>query len=286
TKIHVDNESAICVIKNPVYHSKTKHIEIMHHFIRDSYKKRLVKMVKIHTDHNGADLLTKAFDVSRFNFLVASIGKRGQDTMIPQSGGPPIKVGDKAVHKELGDRMERAATTASSLEVEQDSAKPRSSDAKFNILASFGESKGISTMNPSCDKVLDVEEEAWSNKEPSGQNVPFNANGIERGTYEVWLKLTRKQHKAILKTCHDAWNALLNSQLSEFPSLVRTSDNDGRTSPSNLNSPSNAARFWEGIHHVKKEISAFSDANSDYDDEAPVDDGANPDVEALLRDFS
>ncbi|GKD94538.1 ribonuclease H-like domain-containing protein [Tanacetum coccineum] len=46
--------------------------------------------------------------------------KRGQDTKIPQSGGPPIKVGDEAVHKELGDIMERVATTASSLEVEQD----------------------------------------------------------------------------------------------------------------------------------------------------------------------
>ncbi|GKB36818.1 putative ribonuclease H-like domain-containing protein [Tanacetum coccineum] len=139
TKIHVDNESAICVIKNPVYHSKTKHIEIRHHFIRDSYEKRLIEMVKIHIDHNIADLLTKSFDVSRFNFLVASIGeanyvnmqsrmvgrtcniKRGRDTKIPQSGGPPIKVGDEAVHKELGDRMERAATTASSLEAEQDS---------------------------------------------------------------------------------------------------------------------------------------------------------------------
>ncbi|GKD41864.1 hypothetical protein Tco_1266509 [Tanacetum coccineum] len=120
TKIHVDNESAICVIKNPVYHSKTKHIEIRHHFIRDSYEKKLIEMVKIHTDHNVADLLTKAFDVSRFNFLVASIGKRGQDTKIPQSGGSPIKVGDEAIHKELGDRMERAATTASSLEAEQD----------------------------------------------------------------------------------------------------------------------------------------------------------------------
>ncbi|GKA64603.1 hypothetical protein Tco_0764310 [Tanacetum coccineum] len=43
------------------------------------------------------------------------------DPKIPQSGGPPIKVGDEAVHKELGDRMEKAATTASSLEVEQDS---------------------------------------------------------------------------------------------------------------------------------------------------------------------
>ncbi|GJV86431.1 hypothetical protein Tco_1530369 [Tanacetum coccineum] len=47
--------------------------------------------------------------------------KRGQDTKIPQSSGPPEKLGDEAVHKELGDRMERAATTDSSLEVEQDS---------------------------------------------------------------------------------------------------------------------------------------------------------------------
>ncbi|GJT73666.1 putative ribonuclease H-like domain-containing protein [Tanacetum coccineum] len=73
TKIYVDNESAICVVKNHVYHSKIKHIEIWHHFIRDSYEKRLIEMVKIHTDNNVVDLLTKAFDVSRFNFLVASI---------------------------------------------------------------------------------------------------------------------------------------------------------------------------------------------------------------------
>ncbi|GJR57073.1 putative ribonuclease H-like domain-containing protein [Tanacetum coccineum] len=64
TKIHIDNESTICIVKNPVFHSKTKHIEIRHHFIRDSYEKRLIQVIKIHTDHNVADLLTKAFDVS------------------------------------------------------------------------------------------------------------------------------------------------------------------------------------------------------------------------------
>ncbi|GJU24732.1 putative ribonuclease H-like domain-containing protein [Tanacetum coccineum] len=51
----------------------------------------------------------------------ANCCKRGRDTKIPQSGGPPIKVGDEAVHKEMGDRMERAATTTSSFEAEQDS---------------------------------------------------------------------------------------------------------------------------------------------------------------------
>ncbi|GJV62479.1 hypothetical protein Tco_1468579 [Tanacetum coccineum] len=74
TKIHIDNESTICIVKNPVYHSRTKHIEIRHHFIRDCYEKRLIDVVKIHTNNNVADLLTKGFDVTRFNFLVEQHG--------------------------------------------------------------------------------------------------------------------------------------------------------------------------------------------------------------------
>ncbi|GKA95802.1 putative ribonuclease H-like domain-containing protein [Tanacetum coccineum] len=98
TKIHIDNESTICIMKNPMFHSKTKHIEIRHHFIRDSYEKKLVQMIKTHTYHNVTDLLTKAFDVS---------------------SGPIHLVADKTIYKEWEDRMERATTTASSLEAEQ-----------------------------------------------------------------------------------------------------------------------------------------------------------------------
>ncbi|GJS88816.1 putative ribonuclease H-like domain-containing protein [Tanacetum coccineum] len=78
TKIHIDNESTICIVKNPVYHSKTKHIEIRHHFIRDCYEKKLISVEKIHTDLNVADLLTKPFDGPRFNYLVVSIGMINQ----------------------------------------------------------------------------------------------------------------------------------------------------------------------------------------------------------------
>ncbi|GJT41449.1 putative ribonuclease H-like domain-containing protein [Tanacetum coccineum] len=88
TKIHIDNESTICIVKNPVYHSKTKHIEIRHHFIRDSYEKKLIRVEKIHTDFNVADLLTKAFDGPRFNFLVVNIGY----TWIARRIGAWIKV--------------------------------------------------------------------------------------------------------------------------------------------------------------------------------------------------
>nr|GEV64460.1 hypothetical protein [Tanacetum cinerariifolium] len=65
TKIYIDNESTIYIVKNPVFHSKIKHIEIRHHFIRDSYEKKLIQVIKIYTDHNVADLLTKAFDMGK-----------------------------------------------------------------------------------------------------------------------------------------------------------------------------------------------------------------------------
>ncbi|GJZ72509.1 putative ribonuclease H-like domain-containing protein [Tanacetum coccineum] len=74
TKIFIDNESTICIVKNPAFHSKTKHIDIIHHFIRDSNEKKLIQMIKIYTYQNVIDLLTKAFDVSIFQYLIASIG--------------------------------------------------------------------------------------------------------------------------------------------------------------------------------------------------------------------
>ncbi|GJW28864.1 putative ribonuclease H-like domain-containing protein [Tanacetum coccineum] len=64
TKIYIDNESTICIVKNLVFHSKTKHIAIRNHFIRDAYKKKLIQVLNIHTDDNV--LISKqAFDVSR-----------------------------------------------------------------------------------------------------------------------------------------------------------------------------------------------------------------------------
>ncbi|KAI3664290.1 hypothetical protein L6452_44775 [Arctium lappa] len=63
TPIFIDNSSAISIVNNPVKHSKTKHIEIRYHFIRDCNEKKLIQVVKVHTDNQFADLFTKAFDV-------------------------------------------------------------------------------------------------------------------------------------------------------------------------------------------------------------------------------
>ncbi|GJS67550.1 hypothetical protein Tco_0682114 [Tanacetum coccineum] len=60
----------------------TKHIEIRHHFIRDLYEKKLIQMIKVYTDLNVADLLIKAFDVGRFQYLTASIGMLNPEALI------------------------------------------------------------------------------------------------------------------------------------------------------------------------------------------------------------
>ncbi|GKE69972.1 hypothetical protein Tco_1528044, partial [Tanacetum coccineum] len=66
-------------------------------------------------------LLTDYQDIDGGFVAFGGSTRGGRDTKVPQSGGPSKKFSDEDVHKELGDRMERAATTASSLEAEQDS---------------------------------------------------------------------------------------------------------------------------------------------------------------------
>ncbi|GJT38233.1 putative reverse transcriptase, RNA-dependent DNA polymerase [Tanacetum coccineum] len=95
TKIFIDNVSTICIVKNLVFHSKTKHIEIRHHFIRDSNEKKLIQIIKIHTDQNDADLLTKAFDVRKFQYLIARWLKWNATTV---EDGIEVKTGNSKVN--------------------------------------------------------------------------------------------------------------------------------------------------------------------------------------------
>ncbi|GJU32724.1 retrovirus-related pol polyprotein from transposon TNT 1-94 [Tanacetum coccineum] len=57
--IMCDNKGAIDLSKNPVQHSRTKHIEIRHHFLRDNVQKGHVSIEKVPSVDNIADILTK-----------------------------------------------------------------------------------------------------------------------------------------------------------------------------------------------------------------------------------
>jgi hypothetical protein len=64
-----DNESAIKISYNPVQHSKTKHIEIHHHFIRDHVKRGEIDIIHVGTQEQLADIFTKPLDEARFHEL-------------------------------------------------------------------------------------------------------------------------------------------------------------------------------------------------------------------------
>jgi hypothetical protein len=61
-----DNESAIKLANNPVSHSRTKHIDIHHHFLRDHETKGDIILSHVSTDKQLADIFTKPLDESRF----------------------------------------------------------------------------------------------------------------------------------------------------------------------------------------------------------------------------
>ena len=68
------NTSAINLSKNPVQHSKSKHIEIRYHFIRDLVKDKVVCLEFIHTDNQKANIFTKPLDGLLFESLRKTIG--------------------------------------------------------------------------------------------------------------------------------------------------------------------------------------------------------------------
>ncbi len=64
-----DNTSAINLSKNPIQHSRAKHIEIKHHFIRDYVQKCVFDIQFIDTDHQWVDIFTKPLAEDRFKFI-------------------------------------------------------------------------------------------------------------------------------------------------------------------------------------------------------------------------
>jgi hypothetical protein len=72
--INYDNTSAINISKNPVQHSRTKHIDIRHHFLRDLVESEVVSLAFIPTDNQLVDILTKPLDGNRFESLRKAIG--------------------------------------------------------------------------------------------------------------------------------------------------------------------------------------------------------------------
>ena len=74
--LYCDSKSAIAISCNPVQHSKTKHIRVRYHFIKEHVEEGTVELFFMKTEYQLADLFTKALPKERFENLVRRIGMR------------------------------------------------------------------------------------------------------------------------------------------------------------------------------------------------------------------
>jgi hypothetical protein len=74
TLILCDNQSCIEMTENPVFHDKSKHIEIRYHYIHDMMQRGALKLQYINTDEQVADMLTKALSRIKFEYFRDKLG--------------------------------------------------------------------------------------------------------------------------------------------------------------------------------------------------------------------
>ncbi|GJX87464.1 retrovirus-related pol polyprotein from transposon TNT 1-94 [Tanacetum coccineum] len=78
--IYCDSKSAIAISCNPVQHTRTKHIDVRYHFIKDHVEKGTIELYFVGTEFQLADLFTKSLPEARFKFLVEKLGMMSRET--------------------------------------------------------------------------------------------------------------------------------------------------------------------------------------------------------------
>nr|GEW45607.1 retrovirus-related Pol polyprotein from transposon TNT 1-94 [Tanacetum cinerariifolium] len=74
--MYCDSKAAIAISCNPIQHSRTKHIDVRYHFIKEKVEKGIVELFFVGTEYQLADLFTKALPEERFKYLVRRLGMR------------------------------------------------------------------------------------------------------------------------------------------------------------------------------------------------------------------
>ncbi|KAF7830116.1 Retrovirus-related Pol polyprotein from transposon TNT 1-94 [Senna tora] len=72
--LHCDNQSAIRLAENPVFHARTKHVEVHHHFLREKVLEEEVRMVQVKTENQVADVFTKSLSSSKIENMCYQLG--------------------------------------------------------------------------------------------------------------------------------------------------------------------------------------------------------------------
>jgi len=82
TVIYCDNQSCIKLSINPVFHDRSKHIDIRYHHLRDCVQRKIMLLQYIPTEDQDADILTKALARSKFEYHRDRIGVKDNPFLV------------------------------------------------------------------------------------------------------------------------------------------------------------------------------------------------------------
>nr|GEV05044.1 retrovirus-related Pol polyprotein from transposon TNT 1-94 [Tanacetum cinerariifolium] len=103
--LYYDNCSAIALCCNNVQHSRSKHIDIRHHFIREQVERGLVELYFVTTDYQLADIFTKALPRQRFEFILSRLSMKTTMAYVNAPSGqapamaPPVRTDDQILRR-------------------------------------------------------------------------------------------------------------------------------------------------------------------------------------------
>ncbi|GJX32811.1 monodehydroascorbate reductase [Tanacetum coccineum] len=195
--LYCDNRSAIALCCNNVQHSRSKHIDIRHHFIREQVEKGVVELYFVTTDYQLADIFTKALPRERFEFLLPRLGMK---SMSPET----LKRLQEEEEEIMFARIDTMADCSETLSFLQNLKKDLSFTDQFFMEKPQEEEPGKTNVEAEenalnyleCKKNMGCEKQLLSKKENKGlysclckekADSPTGAFGSRVCLWDVWF---------------------------------------------------------------------------------------------------
>nr|GEV10802.1 reverse transcriptase domain-containing protein [Tanacetum cinerariifolium] len=203
--VYCDNRSVIALCCNNVQHSRSKHIDIRHHFIQEHVEKGMVKLYFVTTDYQLADIFTKALSRERFEFLLprlarCTVPKRPTMYLTFQS----YKVGKIRVTS----TFTHPITILSDYDIEDVFSSTRSLDYTPASLDYFLASPGNTFSDPSEDLSKDRTPripypDCWTSERANGNNDEIVLARVRISTLDMIIEDIQIRHRSDTKTLLD-----------------------------------------------------------------------------------